>query len=264
MGINLKDIQTFHKLGLTPLESKIYLVSLSLGREKIERIALTAKTDRSNTNHVIKRLQDKGIMTKILGNPNVYEAIPLNEAIDTLLKLEEKQFSEIREKARELSNRINYSNAVLDPLEPNLQVFRRSKESTQLIVIRTCTALKRSFDSVLNAKTFVDGIINLSENQFDCLKRGVKYRIITQRLTSKIIEEQLRDFIKYPNFQIRFAPKRLGPEIGICDRKSAVLLLNPNVGMGESYALMTNHPDCIEIFQEHFDTRWDEAREHQI
>ena len=81
MNVIETNIQTLTKLGLTPLESKVFLTLLSIGKEKITTISTVSSIDRSNTHQIIKRLQEKGLVNEILGKPNRYESIPLKSAI---------------------------------------------------------------------------------------------------------------------------------------------------------------------------------------
>ncbi len=45
MNIKKQDIAILQRLGLTPVEAKIFLISSRIGRQKIERIATLADID---------------------------------------------------------------------------------------------------------------------------------------------------------------------------------------------------------------------------
>jgi sugar-specific transcriptional regulator TrmB len=84
---------------LTPLQAKIYLVSIQGGKEKIKTIARIANIDRSSTYQAVIQLQEIGLIEKILGTPNLYQAAPIEEGVSTLLKHKEDQSSEIQKEA---------------------------------------------------------------------------------------------------------------------------------------------------------------------
>jgi sugar-specific transcriptional regulator TrmB len=212
MSYNTEALQSLHKLGLTLLESKCYLVLLKSGRSKIEQIAATAELHRSSAYQAIKRLQKMGLVSKILGIPNLYEAISLKDAVKILIKLKENQFNEAKREANELSNRAVNGNTLQDLLRPDFYIIKRSKDLYLNDIILACKGFNVSFDLMINAKYFIDGMINLSEYHIECIRRGVNYRVITEKMALGETQKQLDNFLEYQNFQLKFFPEPLSNE----------------------------------------------------
>ncbi len=93
------------------------------------------------------------------------------------------------------------------------------------------------------------------------LKKTIKCRIIVEKESSPNPKE-LPAFLAIPNFQIRFIPKAPTSELTICDKKMAIVALLPDSMRGERTTLVTNHPGCLEMFQNHFDKIWNEAQDY--
>ena len=265
MGIEEKTIKILHNLGLTPLQAKIYMVLIQIGKEKIQTIAKEANTDRANTYQAIAQLQKIGLIEKILSRPNFYQALPLEDGISTLLRYKERQYSEIQKQAQELRQLQQHSRTVLKEKEYEFKVYAREKGKLLDTIRNSMIYAQESFDLLLNSKSFCTCVLDLAKDQLGCIRRGVKYRLITPRmnLDSKQMKI-LQTLIAQPNFQIKFISYTPNSELIIRDKKKVSVTLLPNAGLGEGRILTSDHQGCIEMFQNHFDTIWDQAENSEI
>jgi sugar-specific transcriptional regulator TrmB len=258
-----RELQILSKLGLTPLEARTLLTLYSLGRESIEKIATATNIDRSNTSHIVKRLQKIGLVAQILGKPTLYEPIPLKEAISILIGTKDEELKAIQKQAEELANSKDYRKS-LKPLEYEMKVVGAQKKSTEQEVIQSIKNIEQSFDLIISKRIFVDYFINLSGYQLNCVKRGIEYRLITELENIQQHKKKIHPFLKYSNFHLRYVTKPLQTELGVNDKKSATVILIPFVPLKDSAKLITNHPGCLQMFQTYFDKIWSEAQEYKI
>jgi hypothetical protein len=114
---------------------------------------------------------------------------------------------------------------------------------------------------LLNRKTFSEGVLGLDKYQLACIRRGVKYRVVTERIDSQFMRNKLRAFVAQPNFLIRYIRYMPQTQITIQDKKLASIILLPNSGIVQRPSLLTNHQGCLEIFQRYFDDMWNQAQE---
>jgi sugar-specific transcriptional regulator TrmB len=261
MNIREQDVAVLRKLGLTQLEAEIYIISSRIGKEKIERIASLAEIDRSNAYNIIRKLQKAGLTSEILGKPNLYESLPVKEAISILLKSKEEEFKSLEKEAKDFARsndleRKTYTDSY------QFKVYRRSKKSMEQSVIKVCKNAIRSFDLIISETTFAYLFINLAPVQLNCVKRGVEYRILTEKTALEKFRKEIHPFIEYDNFHIRVIPARLRVQITISDGETASLHLIPNEIFQEYEMLQTNHNGCVEIFQKYFDIAWSESQEY--
>ncbi len=250
-------------MGLTFRQAKIYLLLTRTGKQKATAISKTANADRSNVYQTLAQLQKKGLVAKILGKPTLYEAIPVQEAITNILEHKKKQYYKICEEAKEIL-RIIPANKMSSQKETEFRVTSYGKEAELKKVTHTCDTAEESIDLLLNKITFHTGVINYAEPHIKAMKRGVKYRIITEYTNPKPILKTLQTLMAEPNFQIKHIHYTPKVEICITDKRNAAISLIPNRGIGERPTLGTTNLGCLEIFQIFFDSIWNQAHEYKL
>jgi sugar-specific transcriptional regulator TrmB len=260
----LKDsrLENLQKLGLTPLQARIYTVVLDSGKEKIQTISKIANVDRSNTYRTILHLQNMGLVEKMLGSPNIYQAIPIKDAVSALIDLKKDEYDKMQKVATELMRKDLTNVLGHSEKEYEFKIINMKKRAGIKLVIDACKNIRESFDLLINKQTFCDSVIDLAEEQLTCVRRGIKYRVITEKINSKPLQKKLASFMLESNFQIRYIPKAPEAEMAINDKKVAHIDLLPYFKLGERTQLITDHPACIKMFQNHFDKLWNEAQEY--
>ncbi|MCW4002299.1 MAG: hypothetical protein NWE95_00070 [Candidatus Bathyarchaeota archaeon] len=262
MNIKEQDVAIFHRLGLTPLEARIFIVSSRIGRQKIERIASLAGIDRSNAYNVIRKLQEIGLTTQILGKPNLYESLPVKEAVSILLKSKEDEFKSLEKEANNFFDSSNLETPT-DVESCEFKIITKPKKAMEQRVINLLKEVNQSFDLIISEIVFTHLFINLAAEQLDCVKRGIEYRIITERTAFDKFNKEIYPFTKCVNFQIRFLSNRPQVEVIITDRKTASLHLISNP-ISKMQLLKTNHRGCVEIFKNYFEKTWNESQEYKF
>jgi|WetSurMetagenome_2_1015567.scaffolds.fasta_scaffold39393_1 sugar-specific transcriptional regulator TrmB len=262
MNIKEQDIAILHRLGLTPVEAKIFLISSKIGRQKIERIATLADIDRSNTYNIIRKLQNIGLTNEILGKPNLYESLPVKEAVSILLISKENEFKSIEREANSFvdSNNLEAPNDIDSGI---FKIIKRPKKAMQQSVIKRLENAKQCFDLLINEKIFTFLFVNLATEQLNCVKRGVNYRIITENKTLDKFKTEIIPFKRSANFEIRGLSQSPQVCVIIMDEDVATLHLLTNID-SEMQMLQTNHRGCVKIFQSYFDKVWGETQEYKF
>ena len=263
MNVIETNIQTLTKLGLTPLESKVFLTLLSIGKEKITTISTVSSIDRSNTHQIIKRLQEKGLVNEILGKPNRYESIPLKSAILILKNKKHEEYKEIEKEANELIKSCKPS-IIIKPNDSEFKIVKRNKETKQQEVINAIKDVERCFDLIISQKDFHITFVGLISHQLECVKRGIQYRVIIEEKTLNRFKRAIKPFLNYSNFQIKYVNEPLSALLGVADKKWAYITLETSMAIQKDSArLITNNPACLEMFGNHFDKIWSKAQEYK-
>jgi sugar-specific transcriptional regulator TrmB len=91
MSFQSSDISLLVNAGLTISQAKIYLTLVLNGKQTIKFIAKLSGVDRSNTYREIMKLEELALVKKIIGIPNMFQAISLAGAISLLLAERQKQ-----------------------------------------------------------------------------------------------------------------------------------------------------------------------------
>jgi hypothetical protein len=117
---------------------------------------------------------------------------------------------------------------------------------------------QESWDLLFSKKRFRTTVIGLAEEQLGCIKRGVEYRVITERTDFNAEDRKiLEKFSAEPNFQIRFIPRTPSSDIVILDKKIVFLTLTPS-SPAEGPGLVSDNKGFLEVIQSYFDMLWNQ------
>ncbi len=255
-------VHSLQKIGLTALQAKIYMVMVRSGKDKTLAISRKADVDRSNTYRTILQLQKMGLVTKILGTPNLYMATPLEDAVSALIERKKTEYQVMQEVADELKRMAPEKECGAREKEPIFFIVKMTKERMLKSVKTCCRLAQEKIDLLFDKQMLFSTVVGLVDHQLGCVKRGVKYRLISEQVNLEATPELLR-LIAEPNFQIRYITGKPKTELVLVDDKQMVLYLVPNEGVAYKTHLFTDHPGCIEIFGSHFEKIWNEAHEYK-
>jgi len=137
-------IQALNNLGLTTQQAKVYLVLVRREKERVHDISKAAKIDRSNTYQAISQLQELGLIEKILGSPNTYQAVPIKDAISILLKKKEAQYFENKKEAKKIIRLMNKKDTAGTHKEAELKIVKKGKERELKDIIQAHKEAKKA------------------------------------------------------------------------------------------------------------------------
>ena len=86
MSQKVGDLSIFTQLGMTIRQAEVYMAINELEQAKVVTIAKTVETDRAEIYRVIPKLQEIGLIKKIVTTPVSYKAVPLSEGLSILLQ----------------------------------------------------------------------------------------------------------------------------------------------------------------------------------
>jgi sugar-specific transcriptional regulator TrmB len=126
-------------------------------------------------------LQKLGLSEKILAKPNIYKATPIKEGVSILLQNRKEEYTELQKKTTSVVNNFHANNAKA----------ALKREETQFIITSEITRFlkihKKQTQKVQESIDVMVPLINAPSKMEDewsqvkkSLKRGVKFRLITQ------------------------------------------------------------------------------------
>ena len=92
------------KFGLSQNQSKVYIYLGKFGPKTASDIFKALGLPRTETYHMLNMLQNRGIVTTDLSSPIRYAAMPLEQAILTLINAEKEKINVLSEQTKELSD----------------------------------------------------------------------------------------------------------------------------------------------------------------
>ncbi len=253
-------------MGLTSLQAKVYLTLVSNGRQTIKGVARIAKIDRSNIYHDISGLEQRALVKKIIGIPNMYEAIPIEDGISLLLAQRQREFGKTRKELKKIIQTFSLS-------EGNMP---KTEDISFFVVPRKTAFMKWTLKHIQNVQVSNDTISNFRRfsQALECgffaahkraVERGARTRVILEEPRKKgSVNKPLELLMNHPNFQVRFTrspPEALG---GCFDNKEVGIVDNPAAEISESSLFFTNHPSFVIMFRSYFYALWNSAEPPQL
>ena len=97
-----KEINTLNQLGLTVCEARVYLALASSGTCSAKKISKISNISSPDVYRVLGRLQERGIIEKVISYPAIFKAVPMEKSLSILFKRKEKEFDALKEKTDRL------------------------------------------------------------------------------------------------------------------------------------------------------------------
>ncbi|MCW4016557.1 MAG: hypothetical protein NWF06_09320 [Candidatus Bathyarchaeota archaeon] len=256
---NDEHLEMLNELGLTFLQATTYLTLTKLGTSNAKTICDVSNIARSEVYRVISKLEEVGLVEKIIGNPTIYKAIPLKKGYKILLQNKTQKHNKLQKKTLELIKKTNESIA-----KTTLQ-----KETNSLILISSKNLLERNFSTGdCTAQKSIDYCVTWSglkklfflekPKMKSAINRGVRIRIITEKKESDhSLDKTIQALKKAPLFEIRYVKDSLPMGTAIYDCQEVnFCLMTPKDGKLPS--IWTKNFQVVRVISDYFDYVWNQ------
>jgi sugar-specific transcriptional regulator TrmB len=199
-------VQTLVQLDLTILESRIYVALSKYQSLTAKELNKITKTSQPDVYRVLYKLQDKGLVEKIIEKPTRFRAVPLEKGISYLVERRKVEHNTLLTKADLLIDTLGEEN--------NNKKFGESLKSQfimipqrELIVSKIRDAIDRSEKSVdicLSWKRLFSGMTDaFAKNSEQAWKRRVHFRIVAESPQDMTRRRSLLSWTQQGTFLIR-------------------------------------------------------------
>jgi len=252
--------QTLAQLGLSVLETRMYLALCNHQTLTAKELSILTKTSQPDTYRVLNNIRHKGLIEKTIETPSRFKAVPLDTGITFLLSRKKAEHDDLVGKSEFLIRSVKEKAVDEKPLitiEPQFNMIPQK----EMVVKRIKEAIERSektVDLYLSWKRLVNGFTSVFiENCDRAWKRGVHFRIVVESPKGKAALKQAMQFSKRSPFcSIRFLPGKPKTVTGIYDKKEVFIIVDPTEGLFDSPALWSNNQSLITAIQECFERLW--------
>ncbi len=261
MSADQKNTETLIKLGLTKLQAEIYLALTKLGTGSVKRIADFTKIDRAHVYQIIIKLQELGLVEKILSKPCLFKAISLKEGMQVLLKRKNQEIRNIEKVVSKIREE-----EVDDSLYPDLEnqfILIPGRETHAREFGKVLSESKISFDNVFpNQRDFFRLIIAVKDNPFTGIfcKGNVKVRTLLCNPENEAIPKGAFEIIerlnKRGNFIFRYTKYRSPAMFAVVDNKTLVMHVGVASLWKDKPGLYSNNPCLVGMAKGYFDQLW--------
>jgi sugar-specific transcriptional regulator TrmB len=253
-------VQALTDLGLTLLQTKVYLALSKAGKATIKTVAKSSNIARQDVYRIMPALQKIGLAEKMVAAPTMYKATPLKEGISILLQNRTREYIELQEEATKLLNSSHECNDET-PVQDEGQQF--SIISSETLLFKRLAEKDNATQLSMDVAGEWNGIRFMLFNRFEdfqkALKRGVRIRIITEKHEcDKTTEEQIQTLSLNPLFAVRYLSSPIPVKTIIHDRTEVNMCIAiPCVDNTPS--LWSNNPQFVNIMVVNFEEMWKKA-----
>jgi sugar-specific transcriptional regulator TrmB len=222
------------------------------------------KISRQDVYQVLCRLEELGLVSRILGRPLKFRAIPSKDAVSILDRIREDKHSELRNRALMLFDRFDKQERTQGSVlpEPSFELRNICLSDPHVKAAMGRAKVKiRLLDENMHWPVFYSFI----QDWTGALKRGVKIGVLNE-FSTKIQEPEFLDVLKKSNsFEIRYGKNLASGAILIFDDEEMAVWEGSKPGQvakSESpplKALWTNHNGLIDLATAYFDSSWEIA-----
>lgn len=251
--------QALMALGLTLVQARVYLTLVRLGASRTLAISKISKVAQPDVYKALSKLQELGLVEKLIETPFEYRAIPVNEVVSFLLDTKREQYEKVKAEARTLLH--TFKNMMPNSAnQPTGSQFILIPEG-RAVIKRINTAIAQAqirIDLLLYWKRFSRGMVSaFAESIESAWARNVKMRVIIEKPVESEMAKQMIQFCrKKPFCQIKFISYCPTVVFGIYDKKEVFIVVHPKTDLHRSPALWSNNPSLIALAENHFKTLW--------
>jgi sugar-specific transcriptional regulator TrmB len=255
------DVEALTGLGLTERQAKVYLALLRIGPSKAEAISKASSVHRPEVYRVVDRLQEIGLAEKHLSTPTMFNAVPINDAVEVLIGRKTSELKETCKKAKSLIHRF----------APKNRFAERKLVESPVLVISENEYFKKMRCSVEKSRNSVE-IVATSETLrrwfflFDSviekvLRRNVAIRVITEEHENKLLPKNHVAFSENPfGFELRVMLNQPLASVVIFDNKEVYAVIdNTDSLIGETH-LCSNNESWLFLCQGYFNSLWAQGK----
>jgi sugar-specific transcriptional regulator TrmB len=252
------DLYPLTQLGLTARQAGVYIEFMKLRKSSVKVVAKNMQISPPEIYQTLPKLEEIGLVQRILGKPVEYEALPIDQGLSILLELQSKKLNDIRAKADELVKKFRKNEAVRTQEYPPKYVLWLKRTQTRTVdsLIRNS---RTSLDVMFSWKAF-RGAVHIHFDAYKkALERGTKVRIITNKATNKTekveMQEILQNLKALGAIEIRCSSELPAASLAIFEKKIIDIITEP-LSTSTEACLRSEDQHVASMMIDYFELKW--------
>jgi sugar-specific transcriptional regulator TrmB len=262
-------VKRLTRFGLSVNQAKVYLSIAQSASASVNTISKTTHIYRQDIYKILPKLEKMGLITKTIERPLTIAAIPVEEALNFIISIEQQKASEriksLKADLKALSNAIE---------ENRIAVGTTTLEQTEAVFLSTDRVIKNKlYVSYQNARTKCDLIMD-----FELLVRWLPFlRKCFQAIAINKVETRLLIDTDKKSDLVKITLKKILPSTGnfivkytagkitvrsyiIIDYKEAYIFTQKKTLLFSPCPLCTNCINVISVYKEDFEKQWNKSQ----
>jgi sugar-specific transcriptional regulator TrmB len=254
------DVQILTKLGFTSSQAKIYLAIAQQNQTTVTNVAKKTRMDRAATYRVIRGLEEKGFVLKIIANPLEFKAIPLGELLLALLQRKKSELADTEKELKKLFQQHGNAHIGAAQEEDGSMVLVPKPELIIQQLKKATLSYQKSLDVLFTRQSCLESTAILEKEDWIAMEKGVKFRYVTEKPSKeKPLPEVLKRLNKHPNCCIKYLSIPIKTPVVIEDGKRAWIGATSSTDFLEVPHLWSTNPHIVALAQEYFESMFRQA-----
>lgn len=252
--------------GLTPYEAKVYLAAVRLGLTSASRISKVTNIRREEVYRTLPKLENAGLIDRVLGRPVKVRALPMEDALTMLIKRKEE------EAEREKSELIVRKKVLLDSLQEESFMIEPEEHDSHFILVSEKDAVTTRITSLINGTENEIEVVDSSDNIIRFImqysddlekahKRNVSLRILTECPDDEsLIPNSFQKHLPEGSFILKYVDDLPGRYI-LFDGSEAMLTTSARGTFSDSKSLWTDDSNLVALIRSNFQDQLESAQD---
>jgi sugar-specific transcriptional regulator TrmB len=204
---------------------------------------------------VLPKLQETGLVEKVVSSPAKFQATPWRWGIELLLERKKREDNDMMIKAREIMADDVAQDALVSSEEPKLVMIPERERLIQFLQERLL-ALEHSLSIVVTGQKFMGWTQTHGRFIRDVLGRGVLVRLLISGNGEARSAGLSEGLLNFENFNVKFTEKDMPACVGIFDEREAMMSTVVCTGFARSPIYWSNNPSMVAVCMAYFEKFW--------
>jgi sugar-specific transcriptional regulator TrmB len=254
------------ELGLTFSQARVYIALVRLGDPTTARaVSSFLNIARQDVYQLVVELQKLGIVELVIGKPEMFRAIPMQETVSILMDRRNRKTSALLSEATELLGRL--------PEKPEATIQQDNRQfllipEKEVLIHRIGKAIEtaqKSIRVITPWKELIQWLLLLDKCWSQALRRDVTIQWVTEKqMNADSNPENIAAFLKNPRFKLKTVSNLAKKRLAIYDGKEVFIATLSRANAAESPALWTNNSVIIDILADYFEMKWKVGTKKQV
>lgn len=256
------QVNLFIKLGLSLNQAKAYLALAKYSIGTASQISKIADLPTEIIYRTMPKLQEKGLIEKVLSTPAKFRATPTKLAIELLLERRKRENNQIIAKSNEFIEAISQIEPETTSNETRTVLIPERERLIQFLTEELVT-IKRNLKMVMTSQKFSGWILACNKQIREALEKKITINAVVGQNTEPLTTRTLLEFMQHSNFTIKITSEPITAAVAIYDDQGAIIATEVNSAFAKSPAYWSNNPSIVALCQTYFATCWNNETTNQ-
>lgn len=251
-----EEVAFLNKMGFTKAQARLYLTLLETGKTTATALQKLTKMPRPIVYRTLAELQEKGLATKEIGQPNSFNPTPIHSAMQNLMLQRKEDLRRLIHETNEFLGSLpekkehpveaeDYKIVMIDGKQRIIQQIKTQIDQSQSS-IKMLTTLQR----------WQPIVASCCANYEKALDRGVEIRVLAQKADNEVSKKVEQLLSSSSNLSLKLSTVYNCCNFGIFDNQETIINYFPSRIIEESPVIWTNHPSFLAMCRDQFESAW--------